>query len=69
MASNWSKAFDILLDTYKTISESFPLLLQYRSVFTENDHLKKILIWIYEDLLMFHLRALRIFDQPGKCFL
>jgi hypothetical protein len=32
----------------------------------ENGHLKKVLIWIYEDILMFHLRAWRVFAQPGK---
>lgn len=66
VASNWSKSFDILLDTYKEIAESFPLLLQYRSLFRENSHLQKILVWIYEDLLKFHLRAWRIFAQYSK---
>jgi hypothetical protein len=59
------KAFDVLLDAYKQISENFPLLLKYRSMFDQNDHMKKVLVWIYEDMLKFHLRALRIFSQPG----
>ena len=40
--------------------------MQYRSMFQENDHMKKILVWIYEDILKFHLRALRVFTQPGN---
>jgi len=39
--------------------------MQYRSMFQENGHMKKILVWIYEDILKFHLRALRVFTQPG----
>lgn len=66
IASNWSRSFDILLDAYKQIAENFPLLLQYRSMFAENNHMKKVLIWIYEDILKFHLRAWRVFAQPGK---
>jgi hypothetical protein len=47
------------------LAENFPLLKQYRSMFHENDHMKKILVWMYEDILKFHLRALRVFTQPG----
>ncbi|KAH8800405.1 hypothetical protein F5884DRAFT_863111 [Xylogone sp. PMI_703] len=65
IASNWSKAFDVLLDAYKQISENFPLLLKYRSMFSGNAHMKKILVWIYEDILKFHLRAWRIFSQSA----
>jgi hypothetical protein len=32
----------------------------------ENDHIKQILVWIYEDVLNFHLKALRVFTQPGR---
>jgi hypothetical protein len=39
--------------------------MQYRSMFQDNEHMKKILVWIYEDILKFHLRALRVFTQPG----
>ena len=66
IASNWSKSFDTLLDTYKQLAENFPLLLQCRSMFEENEHMKKILVWIYEDILKFHLRALRVFTEPGN---
>jgi hypothetical protein len=66
IASNWSKSFDILLDAYKQISEHFPQLLQYRAMFAENEHLRRVLVWIYEDVLMFHLRAWRVFAQPGR---
>jgi hypothetical protein len=62
-----SKAFDVLLDAYKQIAENFPLLLKYRAMFTEkeHEHMKMILVWIYEDILKFHLRAWRVFSQPG----
>jgi hypothetical protein len=66
VASNWEKSFDILLDTYKELAENFPLLQQYRSMFAENEHMKQILVWIYEDILNFHLKALRVFNQPGS---
>lgn len=70
IASNWSTSFDILLDAYKQIAENFPLLNKYRLLFAENEHMKKVLVWIYEDILKFHLRALRVFSQPGQlsCF-
>jgi hypothetical protein len=64
-ASNWAKSFDILLDAYKQLAENFPLLMQYRSMFQDNDHMKKILVWIFEDILKFNLRALRVFTQPS----
>ncbi|KAF8852553.1 hypothetical protein BDZ45DRAFT_807386 [Acephala macrosclerotiorum] len=65
-ACNLSKAFDVLLDAYKQIAEAFPLLLKYRSMFEKNDHMKKVLVWMYEDILKFHLRAWRVFSQPDK---
>lgn len=34
-------------------------------MFRDNDHMRKVLVWIYEDILNFHRRAWRIFSQPG----
>lgn len=65
IASSLNKSFEILLDAYKQIAQNFPLLFKYRSLFQDNPAIRKILVWIYEDTLKFHLRAFRIFARSG----
>ncbi|KAJ3536177.1 hypothetical protein NM208_g5825 [Fusarium decemcellulare] len=62
-ASNFSDAFDSLLDTYQQIGEQIPLLASYKDLFSGHAHMRSLLVMIYEDILSFHVIALRYFRQ------
>jgi hypothetical protein len=66
VASAWTESFDTLLDAYKQLAESIPLLEQYQALFKNNQHMVDALSVIYADILDFHGAALRIFKQPSK---
>jgi len=42
-----------------------PLLKQYENLFGHNDQMQRILALIYEDLLVFHAKALCFFGGKG----
>lgn len=63
VASSYAEAFNELLDVYQTIGQDMPLLLQYQSVFQDNPHMVRVLTLMYEDILEFHRRALKYFQQ------
>ncbi|KAI9685458.1 MAG: hypothetical protein M1822_004589 [Bathelium mastoideum] len=54
----------MVLEAYQNIGESLPLLSQYESFFEKFPEMAQPLMLIYEDLLEFHLRALKYFKQP-----
>jgi hypothetical protein len=66
IASEWSDTLDTLLDAYKQLGENLPLFSQFTSLLSEDPHKQQILVYIYEDILEFHHRALRLFRTPGK---
>lgn len=41
------------------------MLEQYASLFGQHDHMNRILEVMYEDILEFHRKALRIFSKPS----
>jgi hypothetical protein len=63
VASAYAEAFDALLDAYQQIGESIPLLSQYQTLFARNPHMRKVLEMIYADILEFHKKALKYFQQ------
>ncbi|KAL8303462.1 hypothetical protein RB597_005051 [Gaeumannomyces tritici] len=65
MTKNVAEAFSSLLDTYQQIGEQIPLLLSFQALF-ENPthvHMRQLLVLIYQDILNFHLLALRFFRK------
>lgn len=65
MTSAFSEAFSELLEAYQRIGENLPLLLQYQTLFQNDPRIGKILVFMYEDILEFHRRALGYFQQPS----
>ncbi|KAL9111362.1 MAG: hypothetical protein Q9227_004239 [Pyrenula ochraceoflavens] len=64
VASSWAHAFDTLLGAYEQIGENMPLLERYRDLFKDNPHVQRALAAIYDDILEFHRKALRLFSRP-----
>lgn len=69
VASSYAEAFNELLDVYQIIGQDMPLLLQYQSIFQDNPHMVRVLALIYEDILEFHRRALKYFQQRSLFYL
>ncbi|KAI9779019.1 MAG: hypothetical protein M1816_003779 [Peltula sp. TS41687] len=63
VASSYAEAFDALLDAYEQIGENIPLLSQYQSLFERNPQMRKVLEMIYADILEFHRKAIKYFQQ------
>ncbi|KAH9427153.1 hypothetical protein MCOR02_012446 [Pyricularia oryzae] len=65
ITSNFSDAFNSLLDTYQEIGEQIPLLESFKTLFQDsvNTHMRQLLVLIYEDILRFQLLALRYFRK------
>jgi hypothetical protein len=63
VASNYSTAFNTILDAYEQIGESMPQLIQYQTFFRENTYMAKVLALLFEDILGFHLEAVKHFKK------
>ncbi|KAK8044973.1 hypothetical protein PG993_004997 [Apiospora rasikravindrae] len=50
-------AFDAFLNVYQEIGESLPLLSSYQSLFSENSHMRTLLVTIFKDILAIHKEA------------
>jgi len=57
VAQNVSEAFNALLDTYQSISESLPIINQYDQAFGTDDRMRQALEAIFEDIFQFHIEA------------
>lgn len=64
-ATTWSDSLDSLLDAYQEISENFPIFEGYQSIFAKNERMQVVLECVWSNILDFHIRALRIFDQTS----
>ena len=51
----------MILDTYQRIGECLPQFKQYEAVFLDNHNMERVLEYVYEDILDFHRKALKIF--------
>jgi len=65
IASSYADAFTGLLDVYHSIGERIPLLLQYEGLFRADVNMSRVLTYLYTDILEFHRRALKYFQQPS----
>ncbi|GES57152.1 Zinc finger, C2H2-type/integrase, DNA-binding protein [Aspergillus terreus] len=64
LADEYEKAFDGLLDVYKRVGESLPLLSEYKGVFHARPHTVRVLLYLYKDILQLHRDSLIYFRQP-----
>ncbi|KAH6845783.1 hypothetical protein B0I37DRAFT_381087 [Chaetomium sp. MPI-CAGE-AT-0009] len=64
IASSLAEAFNELLDMYERLGEELPLVQQYERLFSEDPNIKRVLGYLYKDILEFHRRALKYFQQP-----
>ncbi|KAK5056111.1 hypothetical protein LTR84_012664 [Exophiala bonariae] len=65
VAFNFSDAFNALLEGYLTIGDNMPLLEQYQQLFENNKYMQTALTSIFEDILDFHLEAVKLFKQKA----
>ncbi|KAI1358262.1 hypothetical protein F5Y08DRAFT_333252 [Xylaria arbuscula] len=65
ISSSMPAAFNSLLKIYEQIGEQIPLLSEYSDFFSENAHMRDVLVLIFKDILAFHLEAVRFFKQKG----
>ena len=65
IASAYTEAFSELLDVYRQLGETLGLLLQSQELFPKDNHMANVLAGIYKDILEFHRRALKYFQQPS----
>ena len=63
VASNFAEAFNAMLEAYLSIGESIPHLAQYEELYGLNSYMRSALAVIYEDILEFHLEAVKLFKQ------
>ncbi len=66
IASSFAEGFTELLGVYESLGEELPLILQYEKLFSEDPNMKRVLTYLYKDVLEFHRRALKYFQQPSK---
>ncbi|KAF5532222.1 C2H2 C2HC zinc finger [Fusarium mexicanum] len=62
-AINWTESFDTLLDAYQRIAENFPIFEGYQNTFSGNDKMQTVMEHAWSNILEFHIKALRIFEQ------
>lgn len=55
----------MIMDTYQTLGECLPQFRQYESLFRDNPDIARVLEYVYEDILDFHRKALKIFRHRG----
>ena len=67
-ASNYTDAFDILLDAYKDIGNNLPHFEQYAQLFGRKRSVQKVLAEIFGGILRFHKRAMGFFRRSGIIF-
>ncbi|KAK0669911.1 hypothetical protein QBC41DRAFT_318787 [Cercophora samala] len=64
IASSFAEAFTELLSVYESLGEELPLVLQYEVIFSDDGNMKRVLAYLYKDVLEFHHRAMKYFQQP-----
>jgi len=52
---------------YESLGEGLQQAMKYEKIFSGDADMKKVLSHLYEDVLEFHRRALKYFQQPSMC--
>ncbi|ETS78813.1 hypothetical protein PFICI_08666 [Pestalotiopsis fici W106-1] len=63
ITSTFSEAFTSLLETYEYLGEQLPLLSHYQELFSNQKHMRDMLVLIFKDILVFHAEGLKYFTQ------
>ncbi|KAL2206930.1 hypothetical protein CC79DRAFT_1358704 [Sarocladium strictum] len=63
IASTMREAFSSVLDAYEQIADQMPILSAYHALYKDRPYMRALLVQIFEDILEFHLSALRFFKQ------
>ena len=53
------------MDAYEQIADHMPILSGYHALFKDRPYMRSLLVEIFEDILDFHLTAVRFFKQKG----
>ena len=53
------------MDTYQSLGDSLPQFQKYEALFRDSAGMHKVLEYVYEDILEFHRKALKIFRPRG----
>lgn len=61
------RAFDNLLDLYERLGNEMPPFCEYIRLFTELPISEGCLIYVYQDVLMFHRLAYKLFSLRSTC--
>ncbi|KAI5800428.1 hypothetical protein DFH27DRAFT_82123 [Peziza echinospora] len=63
IASQFADAFDTLLDAYAQLGECLPQFQKYDHLFGQSPEMQRVLGYVFEDVLEFHRRVLKIFKR------
>lgn len=68
VAANYIDAFESLLEVYKDLGESLPIVDHYTSLLEKRNlpHVQQIISAIFSDVLRFHHAAYKYFKQKGR---
>src|ERR1700753_1557660 len=68
VTSNHMNALDGLLDVYKELGESLPIVEHYANQLQNKNipHLQQIIECIFSDIIKFHHKAYKFFKQRGQ---
>ncbi|KAL9621184.1 MAG: hypothetical protein Q9160_004316 [Pyrenula sp. 1 TL-2023] len=62
--SNMKKSFDAIVNTTAEIGDLLPEFTTVTNLFSQNTHLKDVLVLFFQDILDFYIVALKFFKQP-----
>ncbi|KAF8457906.1 hypothetical protein BDZ91DRAFT_852248 [Kalaharituber pfeilii] len=65
VTSIYINCFDIILEEYERLGECLPQFQEYDSLFQNNNYMRQVLGLVYQDILEFHSRALKIIQRPA----
>ncbi|KAH8173584.1 NACHT domain-containing protein [Sarocladium implicatum] len=60
---NYSKALSSLLDLYRDLSKQMNFLQAIKSQMNDSNNIRQVLVWIYKDILEFHVKAMEFFAK------
>ena len=52
---------------YESLGEGLQQAMKYEKIFSGDADMKRVLSYLYKDVLEFHRRALKYFQQPSMC--
>ena len=65
LASDFTSAFEKLVQAYTRIADCLPRLDRLATAFKDNYDFQQVLAGVYSDILLFHERAYKFFRRKG----